>query len=104
MTTNEIEQLSTDELIASINDLVNEGGDTREARLEAARAYRAAVSNLEIQWQQWLHAQYLPEESAKVHSKVFNLAWSENHGDGWGSVESLYIDLAELIKSVRADW
>lgn len=104
MTTSTIELLSTDELIAAVADLNIEQADTREGRIEASRAYWAAVSNLEVQWQEWLRTQYLPQAPQAVHTKVFNLAWSENHGDGWSSVESLYIDLADLVNEAHANW
>lgn len=104
MSTSTIELLSTDELIAAVDDLNIEPADTNEERQAARLAYRAAVANYEVQWQEWLRTTYLPSAPNAVHEGVFDYAWREGHASGYSDVEGIYIDLAALANTVHTSW
>lgn len=104
MTAKTIELLSTDELIASVSDLNIDEADTREGRQAANNGYRAAIGNLEGQWQEWLRKTYLLSAPAVVHTAIFDYAWAEGHADGYSAVETHYSDLADIARTVRLNW
>jgi hypothetical protein len=65
--------------------------------LEAKRKYNENMRNINKEFELTLYKQYGVENNPK-REKAFSVAWIMGHSSGFSEVESVFIELLELIK------
>lgn len=88
--------LDTQELTAAVAELdIRLPYKARDAVRYRERAGETA--RLQGEWAAWLKDEYLPFASAEGAAAVYRYAWEQGHASGYGEVESVYRDLADIV-------